>query len=157
MVNENVRLAIQSIFDAMRAAGYSERTINYYRQNYDRLLQYLEKNDISEFTDQVGLCYLSNRYGIPIEDFYQKQPSRITNNIRSLKVLWDYIHLGSVCFDKKSTVDLFQCPAPMKTDTKRLSKSIPTRRIGITSMSDVSSPILKIRVLQPMMVLSQNL
>lgn len=63
MVNENVRLAIQSIFDAMRAAGYSERTINYYRQNYDRLLQYLEKNDISEFTDQVGLCYLSNRYG----------------------------------------------------------------------------------------------
>lgn len=125
MVNENVRLAIQSIFDAMRAAGYSERTINYYRQNYDRLLQYLEENDISEFTDQVGLCYLSNRYGIPIEDFYQKQPSRITNNIRSLKVLWDYIHLGSVCFDKKSTVDLFQCPAPMKDGYEAFVKVYP--------------------------------
>ena len=125
MANENIRQAIEIIFAAMRAAGYSERTIDYYRQNYDRLLKYLEDNDISEFTDQIGLCYLSNRYGIPIEDFYQKQSPQITNNLRSLKVLWDYIHLGSVCFDKKSAIDLFQCPEPMKDGYNAFVKVYP--------------------------------
>ena len=125
MANDKISQAIQTIFAAMKAAGYSERTINYYRQNYDQLLHYLEDNDISEFTDQVGLCYLSNRYGVPIEDFYQKQPPRITSNIRSLKVLWDYIHLGSVCFDKKSVVDLFQCPDPMKEGYDAFVKKYP--------------------------------
>ena len=99
MANEDIRQAIQTIFAAMRAAGYSERTIIYYRQNYDQLLHYLDDNNITAFTDQIGLCYLSERYGLPIEDFFQKQTPRITNNLRSLKVLWDYIHLGSVCFD----------------------------------------------------------
>lgn len=120
-----VEQAIQTIFAEMRSAGYSERTINYYRQNYDHLLRYLSQNNINEFTDHVGLCYLSDRYGFPIEDFYQQQSPRITNNIRSLKVLWDYLHLGSVCFDKKSTIDQFQCPESMSQGYDAFVKAYP--------------------------------
>lgn len=125
MAKESLEQSIQTIYAAMRSAGYSERTINYYRQNYEKLVAYLSKNHIDEFTDQIGFCYLSERYGIPIEDFYQKQDCRISNNIRSLKVLWDYLYLGSICFDKKSTVDTFQCPGPMSDGYDAFVKAYP--------------------------------
>lgn len=159
MANEDIRQAIQTIFAAMRAAGYSERTIIYYRQNYDQLLHYLDDNNITAFTDQIGLCYLSERYGLPIEDFFQKQTPRITNNLRSLKVLWDYIHLGSVCFDKKSSVELFQCPESMQEGYAAFTRAYPNsshrnnkyvRRFityledsGVTSFSRITPELIK--------------
>ena len=59
MAKESLEQSIQTIYAAMRSAGYSERTINYYRQNYEKLVAYLSKNHIDEFTDQIGFCYLS--------------------------------------------------------------------------------------------------
>lgn len=75
----------KEVLNGMRAAGYSDRAINYYRQNYDQLLAYMIKQEISSFSQEVSLQYLSARYDMPVEDFYSPQPARVTNVMRSLK------------------------------------------------------------------------
>lgn len=120
--------AVQKVLSGLREAGYSDRTINYYRQNYDQLLSFMEKKGLTSFSQDVIFQYLSARYAMPVEDFYSPQPSRITGVMRSLKVLWDYTYTGVLCLCKKSSLEIFSCPPAMEPGYNAYVKKYPNAK-----------------------------
>ena len=104
------------VLDALREQNYSDYTVGRYDHCYHNLLRYAEAQGITQYSEQVGLDYLKQKYGLTVEGFFGTHPQKVRSAMRSLQVLWDYTAYGTMVVHRRPPHQPFVCPAPFAVE-----------------------------------------
>jgi hypothetical protein len=88
---------VPQVRDALKQHGYALATIQEYEARYCRLIEYLEARDLDHFTQEVGLAYISQRFGFKPDDWTAGGLSgRVRAAWSHLLMLWHFHETASV-------------------------------------------------------------
>lgn len=110
---KSIQQLVKEALDGLKAQGYSPAMVRQYGATYKNLLAYLSNNEISEYSETVGLEYLYLRFGFKLEGFFGTLPGtprNITTELHHLMVLWHYQQYGTIEFITRARKTPFVCP-----------------------------------------------
>lgn len=127
-IKEVVQGITDRILTDLKEQDYADYTIGIYRQCYNGLRKYMEKEGIEYYSAEIGLDYIRYKFGISIEGFYGKHPSNVRSTIRALQVLWDYSEYGTMVIKVRPGRKPFECPSGFKEGYESFQKICTIRK-----------------------------
>ena len=142
-MNETMKIeeAVSAVLAELEEQRYSSTTIKSYCCNYNVLLKYANERGIKYYSEQVGLDYLQNKYGISINGFYGDHPRRISATMRCMQVLWDYTEYGNIRFRMRGKDKPYECPTQFKIEYDAFDKACIDRKYSPQGLLAVIKPI----------------
>ena len=111
-----MRTVVAQVLDALKQNGYAPATIKAYEASYRRLQEYMVARDLDHFTQEVGLAYLSERFGFKPHDWIAGGlPGRVQTAWNHLLMLWHFQATASVVGRVRRRKAPFQCPPAFVT------------------------------------------
>ncbi|RJX26493.1 MAG: hypothetical protein C4554_05760 [Dethiobacter sp.] len=80
------------------------------------LIEYMNQNGITFYSEKVGLDYLDFKFGFKLEGFYGIMPKKVRDAVHCLLVLWNYQAYGTVAFVTRGRVKPFECPSQFQKE-----------------------------------------
>lgn len=110
----NAKKSIKQLTDAVLAElknqSYGQFTISRYRSTYNKLLEYAKHNSVEYYSETVGLDFMYQEFGYRLEGFFGKVPSKESDALHHLMLLWHYQEYSTVEFITRGKKKKFQCP-----------------------------------------------
>lgn len=70
--------------------GYTKGSMTFYRRRWNQLMAYAEDRGECYYTEQLGMDFLKEFFGITQEDFSRTLPQAETQEIRVIRMVWDF-------------------------------------------------------------------
>ena len=70
--------------------GYKEATLKYYRNRWQKLLQFADERSEQYFTEQLGIDFIENRFHIMEYDFSNVLSQKDTQELRVIRMIGDF-------------------------------------------------------------------
>ena len=103
---------IASVLEEMRGLGYSESTVTGFRRSFNAFARFADGLGESEFSEELAVSFLNERFGAGLEHLYQGNPGRtyMKHWLRGMRMLIEYRDCGCIC--KRMPGDLKRTPLP---------------------------------------------
>ena len=103
---------IASVLEEMRGLGYSESTVTGFRRSFNAFARFADGLGESEFSEELAVSFLNERFGAGLEHLYQGNPGRtyMKHWLRGMRLLIEYRDCGCIC--KRMPGDLKRTPLP---------------------------------------------
>jgi site-specific recombinase XerC len=138
--------SIEKVYEELKRKKYSIHTIKQYRNCYNGLLKYMNKIGETDYTAELGLNYIRQKFGIEIEGLYGKQPRETHTTMRALQVLWDCEEIGSIIANARYQTKPFECPANFSEEYADYLEECRIRRYTISGKKSHLSILQKFLV-----------
>jgi len=144
-MNEKVKVReiTDRILTELRDQDYADYTVGIYRQCYNGLQKYMQKEGIAYYSADIGLEYIKHKFGISIEGLYGKHPSNVRSTIRALQVLWDYSEYGTMVIKVRPGKKPFECPAGFKEGYETFQEICKIRKYTLMGKKSIFSILQK--------------
>lgn len=76
--------------------GYTKGSMTFYRRRWNQLMAYVEDRGECHYTEQLGMDFLKEFFGITQEDFSRTLPQAETQEIRVIRMVGDFQHHHAV-------------------------------------------------------------
>jgi len=97
--------------------GYTEDGIRQHKRTYKEFVAYADANGIDQFSEAVCIRYLSDRFGVVLEDRGGNRTDAVNRKVCHLKALWHYQEHGTIHFARtRPKKPAFRCPEPFVTE-----------------------------------------
>ncbi len=111
-----IQTVVPEVLDALKQHGYASSTIREYKASYYHLIEYMAARDLDHFTQEVGLAYMSQRFGFKPDDWIAGGlPGRVGATWNHLLMLWHFQETDSVVGRVRRRTVPFQCPPAFVT------------------------------------------
>lgn len=70
--------------------GYTEGSMKFYRNRWKKLMNFAEKHGEPHFTEQLGMDFVREYFGISQDDFGRTLPQTQTQELRIIRMVGDY-------------------------------------------------------------------
>ena len=87
-----------AVLAELKDQSYGQFTISRYRSTYNKLLKYAKHNGVEYYSEAVGLDFMYQEFGYRLEGFFGKVPSRESDALHHLMLLWHYQEYSTVEF-----------------------------------------------------------
>lgn len=145
MKNEIITVedATKAVLAALEEQNYSKTTIKIYKHHYNGLVKHMKSNNISFYSEPVGLAYLEERYGIAVDGFFGTYDKKVSALMRSLQVLWDYTEYGTVVFRMRPKYRPITMPTQFEAEYQAFLDECQCRQYTFQGQQAIINPIRK--------------
>lgn len=81
---------ISGLEQELRRLGYTKGSMTFYRRRWNQLMAYAEDRGECYYTEQLGMDFLKEFFGITQEDFSRTLPQAETQEIRVIRMVGDF-------------------------------------------------------------------
>jgi len=135
--------SVRSVLRELEYQKYSKGTIKVYSVIYGGILKYMQANKISSFNEQVCIKYVFFRTGYKIDGFYGAGNRKLSNVMKPLQVLLDYIQTGTVKFKMRPKIPPYRCPAQFKEEYLAFQEELVYREYAKATVTSNTEKVNK--------------
>jgi integrase/recombinase XerD len=125
--NLNIHELMDWVLSDLKQQNYADYTIGSYRQCYDNLKKFIEGKNVESYSNALAIDFMRFKFGITINDLYDKCPLNARSSIRALKVLSDYTENGLHNKKRMYGRKPFECPDEFIADYELFKKACRAR------------------------------
>lgn len=81
---------ISNLEQELLRLGYTEGSMCFYRRRWKQLINYAEDHNEEYFTEQLGIDFLKDKFGITQDDFAKVLPQKETQELRVIRMIGDF-------------------------------------------------------------------
>lgn len=90
MKEKVLRELLMDLEKELQRLGYTEGSLNYYRNRWQKLLQFADDRNEIYFSEQLGIDFVESRYQIQEKDFEKVLSQKDTQELRVIRMIGDF-------------------------------------------------------------------
>jgi integrase/recombinase XerD len=107
---KDLQTAINAVLNLQREQGYSQNTLKQHQIVYHGLLKFMQAENYTTLTENVGLEYIRNRTGTTMKGFYGSGDRKTNAYMKPVQNILVYMKTGSLSYYMRPKLSDFQCP-----------------------------------------------
>jgi site-specific recombinase XerD len=132
---------VKGVIEELNSQGYSKGSIQRYSASYKSLMEYTDSQRITNYSEAVGLNYLTHQHGFVLEGFFGSLPKPVSETLHHLLILWHYQQYSTVTFVTRGKKKAFTCPENYKDEYESFQKLCRLKKYTALGLPAVLNPV----------------
>ena len=90
MQKKPLKKLLQELEQELLRLGYTEGTMQFYRNRWKKIIQFAEERDEIFYSEQLGINYAEHHYQILEKDFDKTLSQKDTQELRIIRMIGDF-------------------------------------------------------------------
>ena len=90
MQNKPLKNLLQELENELLRLGYTEGSMKFYRNRWEKIIQFAEERDEIFYSEQLGINYVEHHYQILEKDFEKTLSQKDTQELRIIRMIGDF-------------------------------------------------------------------